>query len=48
MTCKANFVPTVKEIMPRQGCSIPACGRIFATRCASEAQKDLDRTFPPE
>src|SRR5260370_62423 len=45
MICKANFVPTVKEIMPRPAMLRTCCWRRFATSCASEAQKDLDRTL---
>src|SRR5882762_712198 len=45
MTCKANFVPTVKEIMPRQAILHTFRRRIFAIHCASEMQKDLDRTL---
>src|SRR5438270_3090443 len=45
MMCKANCVPTVKEIMPRQAMPHTCSERRFAISCASEAQKDLDSTL---
>ena len=45
MTCKTNFVPTVKEIMPQQTTLYICVGRIFTTLCASEAPKVLDKAL---
>jgi len=45
MTCKANFVPTVKEIMPQRTTLYICVERLFATLCASEAQKVLDKAL---
>lgn len=44
MTCKANFILTVREIMPRQLPLCNCCGRICADICICSAQKDLDRS----
>src|SRR5882762_3026617 len=45
MTCKTNFVPTVKEIMPQRTTLYICVERLFATICASEAQKVLDKAL---
>src|SRR5437879_13828669 len=46
MICKANFVPTVKEIMPRQATLYAWFELSIAILlCGSGAHKDLDRTL---
>ena len=42
MTCKVDFVPTVKEIMPRQSLAITWPSRIFDIYSAGGTHKSLD------